>query len=48
MMMRKRVDDRAKRQSVLCVGESCDVMARQESWHQGVESVNALLKKCSS
>ena len=31
MMMRKRVADRAKRQSVLCVGESCDVLTRQES-----------------
>ena len=46
--MRKRVDDRAKRRSVLCVGESCDVLTRQESGRQVVKSVNALLKKCSS
>ena len=29
------------------MGESCDVMTGQESWHQVVKSVNAFPRKCS-
>lgn len=29
------------------MGESCDVMTGQESWHQVVKSVNVFLRKCS-